>query len=347
MPEEEPEEVDAAAVEDGPAPELAPAVDEFLPGAMTVADPGDKQELMVVMDNHDTEMLLAQVQSAALRKWVYQLPGGKGTGLTVHAVQDIVQRMNWTRKCQIGALPDTLTVEEIVQDGEPYWVATIFARDELSGMSLPGTSMEPQRMHLKSATAQEKREQGAIIPENNTVFDRHSRTKAIAKATRNAMAGFIPEEIEQTVIAMFEGDSSRVERIQTEREAEAERLPPPLDDDEMKALIAEADAVYDELREAGGGQGKVKLPPGAYNANKLRVQHSHDRMRDFIVYLRERLTQIPGEVAREAREREAAETVRDIPCPKCEAQRFKYCKGVKGAHRERYAARLAQIEAAA
>jgi hypothetical protein len=62
-----------------------------------------------------------------------------------------------------------------------------------------------------------KRKAGMKIPEDNAIFDVFSRTKAIQKATRNALAAFIPEEIEQTVIAMFEKDPSRVERIQTER----------------------------------------------------------------------------------------------------------------------------------
>jgi hypothetical protein len=59
------------------------------------------------------------------------------------------------------------------------------------------------------------------IPEDNAIFDVFSRTKAIKKATRNALAAFIPEEVEQTIIAMFEKDPSRVERIQTEAGGEA------------------------------------------------------------------------------------------------------------------------------
>jgi hypothetical protein len=68
------------------------------------------------------------------------------------------------------------------------------------------------------------------------------------------------------VIAMFSKDPSRVERIQTEAEAKVADLPPALDDDEARALIAQAERVYDEVRELGGGRGKVELPPGQFAA---------------------------------------------------------------------------------
>jgi hypothetical protein len=105
--------------------------------------------------------------------------------------------------------------------------------------------------------------------------------------------GFIPEEIEQTVIAMFVKDPSRVERIRTEAEAKVAELPPPLDDEEAKALIAECEAVYDEIRELGGGRGKVKLTPGTFNAWLLQSQHDHGALRRMLEYLEERREQIP------------------------------------------------------
>jgi hypothetical protein len=102
-------------------------------------------------------------------------------------------------------------------------VATIFARDEVTGAMLPGSSMEPQRMRLQARTADRKRKAGQKIPEDNTIFDVFSRTKAIQKATRNALAAFIPEEIEQTIIAMFAKDPSRVERSRRRRRRRSRR----------------------------------------------------------------------------------------------------------------------------
>ena len=349
---DEPEAVDGQVVDEGPAPELAPAVDEPLlktAAELAVIDPHDKHEVMLRMDDHDVQLLLQQVQSSALRKWVYSLPNGT-TGLTVHAVQDITQRMNWTGKCSIGVLPETLHVERITEDAgngpEPFWVATIFAKDESTGAVLPGSAMEPVRMRLRASTAAAKRKDGMSIPEDNTVFDPFSRTKAIQKATRNAIGAFIPEEIEQTVLAMFAKDPSRVERIQTEQEQRVAEMPPPLDDDEARALIAEAEAIYDEIRELGAGQGKVKMPPGQFAAYKLQAQHSHDRLRDLVEYVKQRRDAIPGELEREAEQRESVETAAQVPCPKCGQGARQFCKGIRGSHPERVQARLEQIRAA-
>jgi hypothetical protein len=332
---DEPEVVEGT-VEAGPEPELAPAVDEKLPDVqLAVRDPADQHEVMLRMDDHDVQMLLREVQGAALRKWVYELKGNKGVGLTIHAVQDITQRMNWTGKARIGVLPETLQVEQLEADegegDEPFWVATIFARDEVTGAQLPGSAMEPQRMHKRDGTRP---------------FDRFARTKAIQKATRNALAGFIPEEIEQTVIAMFVKDPSRVERIQTEAEQKMKDMPPPLDDDEARALLAQAEKIYDRIAELGGGQGKVKLTPGTFGAYKLNAQHSHDRLRDMIAWLLQREEQIPVELAREAEEREAIDTATVVACPKCGAAPRQFCSNVRGSHGERVQARLEQIRGA-
>lgn len=330
---EEPEVLDGEEV--GPDPELAPAVDEKLPADLVVRDPDDVTQVIAAMDEHDLQMLLQEVQSKALRKWVYDLPGGKGAGLTVHAVQDIVQRMNWTQKCAIGLLPETLAVRETEKDAghglEPFYEVTIFATDTVSGLTQSGTDMEPQWMRLR---------------DGSTKFDTKALTKAVNKAERNAMAKFIPEEIEQAVIGMALNDPSRVERIQTEAEVRMSELPPPLDDDEAKALLSKAEEVYDRIRELGGGQGKVKLPPGTFGAYKINAQHSHDRLRDMIAWLEQREQEIPVELKREGEQREAVATANEVPCPQCEQPKKKACKGIRGAHAQRIQARLDQIRGA-
>lgn len=300
----EPELLDAE-----PAPELAEAVDDFIPSSrdLAVVDPSDQHEVMLRMDDHDVRMLLEQVQSAALKKWIYELGDRKDKdgkpvrGLTVHAVQDIVQRLNWTGKARIGVLPETLTVERITENAgqgdEPFWVATIFARDEVTGSSLPGSSMEPVYMRLKQETADKKRKYGAQIPEDNRIFDSFSRWKAIQKATRNAMGAFIPEEIEQTVIAMFAKDPSRVERIQTEAEAAAAELPPALTDEKAVALAERAREVYAEIRELGGGQGKVDVTPGHFHIWLQNAQHDHKRLEEFVAFMEQRRDEIEAKYA--------------------------------------------------
>lgn len=287
---DEPEIVDAEVA--GPDPELRPAVDEKLPPVaseeLVVTDPSDEHALMRAMDAHDVQMLLSEIQSSALRKWVYAFAkdGRMTYGLTVHAVQDIVQRINWTGKAKIGVLPETLDVETVTEDAgkgeEPFYVATIFARDEITGMSQSGTSSEPKWMRLKDGT---------------TKFDIFARTKAINKAERNAMAKFIPEEIEQTVIAMFSKDPSRVERIQTEAEAKVADLPPALTDDDALCHIATAREIYDEIRELGGGRGKLDVTPGHFHAYLTAAQHSHERLADFVRWLAQRKEELETKYA--------------------------------------------------
>lgn len=298
------DEVDGAVVDDVPmTPEAAEAVEAMIARSgmdLAVRDDSD-HELMLRMDEHDVAMLLERVQSSALRKWVYQLPYGKGEGLSVHGVLDVVQVMNWTGRCKVGLLPETLQVETVLADAgngeEPFWVATVFAEDAVSGAKLPGSSMEPQRMRLKADTADKNRKRGMKIPEDNAIFDTFSRTKAIQKATRNALKAFIPQEIEQTIIAMFLRDPSRVQRIQTEQEAKLAELPPPLDDDRARALNEQARAVYDEIRGLGDGRGKVDLPPGTFGAWSLQAQHDHDLLEQFVAYLQKRRDELSAQYA--------------------------------------------------
>lgn len=295
------EEVDAEIVPegDGPHPELAPLVDEQLGASaeLVVRDANNRHEGLVAMDAHDVELLLKdltqQAQGAALRKWVYELPqAGKPKGLSIHGVQDITQRMNWTGKCSIRVLPATLNVEveeAETDDGiEVFIVATIFAEDARTGAIMPGTSSEPRMMKLKPGTAKAKRAEGKTIREDNKVFDRFARTKAIGKASRNALASFIPEEVEQAVIALADQNSSLVERIQTESEARVDELPPPLDTPRAKELERECRDLYAEIRELAGGRGKVALTPGRYNGAMTNARHSEEAMEAAKAWLEER-----------------------------------------------------------
>ena len=203
-------------------------------------------------------------------------------------MEDLIQQMNWTGKARISTLPETLEVERIVEDAgngpEPFWSATIFAVDEVTGSKLPGSSMEPVNMRLTEKTAQKWRARGKQVPEDRRVFDVFSRQKAIQKAVRNACDGFIPEELEQTISAMFANDPSRVERIRTEAEAKEEELPPPLDDEEAVALLARSREVQDEIA-AIGAEALLECPPGLVASYRIRSQHDHGMLRDFIAWL--------------------------------------------------------------
>lgn len=342
--------VDATAVEEAHEGILATAVDDQVgSAAMVVADPQDRHDSMVAMDAHDVELLLRglvdQVQSKVMRKWVYELPDGT-RGLSVHGVEDITQRMNWTGKCALRVLPETLTVEREQADAgngmETWFVATIFAEDQRTGAIHPGVSTEPQMMKLRPSTAKKKRDAGATIGADNRVFDVFARTKAVGKAKRNALAAHIPEEVEQTVIAMAAKRPELVERIRSQEEAKLEGQPPALDTDEARAKIKELEGVYAEIRELGDGRGRVLFTPGKFASWLMQSQHSMEALGRMEEYLRERLGAMPAEIEREVLMEKATKTARDIPCPKCEAEKWKPCKGTRGVHGERVAARAAQ-----
>lgn len=333
-------------------PEAEPEIVDYMPAReeLVLRDPDDEHERFMVLDAHDVAAMTTWAQESALRKWVYALPDGK-TGLSIHGVQDVVQQMNWRGKCRIGIVESSLSVEQVSADEgngeEPFWVATVFARDDVTGASLPGSAMEPQRMTLKRSTADAKRREGKQIPEDNKVFDRFSRTKAINKATRNALAAFIPEEIEQTIIAMYSNQASRVERIRTEAEAKVADLPPALVDEAAKAKVAQARETYRQISELHGGRGKVRMTPGHFNAYLTAAQHDHERLDDFLSYLAERLEHMPAELEAEALQEQAVDSAREVACPSCGAERRRFCQGIRGSHRERVAARLEQLKAEA
>ena len=283
MADPETEPVEAEVVD----AELAEAVDDALSSQdLVVAHAGDFHEGLIAMDAHDAarlvERLTRQAQEANLgKRWVYTLPGGKGSGLTIDAVQDITQQMNWTGKCAIGIDPSTLQVEVIEADeghgDEKFWVATVAAVDRRTGVHQIGTSMEPQNMRLKGG---------------GTKFDRFARTKAIGKAQRNAMEQFIPETVKLTLISMAEGRPELIERIETAAEAKMREMPAPLDTPEAKALTAEMAGIYDEIRGLGGGRGKVLLPPGRYNAALVHAQHDLSALQAMRLWLVERRDEI-------------------------------------------------------
>ncbi len=245
------------------------------------------------MDAHDAarlvDRLTAQAQELNLgKRWIYAFKGSDGNwqrGLTVDAVEDITQQMNWTGKCAIGVVPETLTCELTeIDDGkgpQPWWVATVAAEDARTGARMVGTSMEPLNMRLKNGGRR---------------FDEHARGKAIGKAQRNALESFIPEKVKLTLIAMAANEPALVERIESDEEARVREMPPPLDTPEARAKIDELRSIYEQVRELGGGQGAVKLPPGAFGAFLLQSQHSLDRLEDMRVWLLERKGKIDAEL---------------------------------------------------
>lgn len=308
LAEDEPEgeEVDGEPVvpedEVGEALELARGA-----AATLVADTHDRQEGLVAMDANDARLFLERLTEQAQREhlgkaWVYKLPGQGGEGLTVNAVNDITQQMNWSGLCSIGIRPGSLKLEQIDgdEDGEPVkmWMATIEAVDAKTGATVTGTATEPQRMKLKKATADKKRADGKQIPADDRVFDKFAATKAANKAERNAKGKFIPTVVEQHVLAMASNNPALVERIGSEAEERAKDMPPPVSGPEADTLREQIESVYTAIRALGDGQGAVALPPGRYQAALVRADVSLQGLRAMKGWLEGRRDELAAHYAK-------------------------------------------------
>lgn len=273
---------------------------------LAVRDPTDESEVVQVVDAHDRALMLAEIQGAALEVWVYDLPPAQAGGkrrqeLSYKGVRGCTEILNGSGKWRLTTLPETLRRERFKEDigrggAEPLIEATIFARNELTGQTMPGTSTEPLYMKLTDKVANAKRRDGIDIPIDNRVFNVHAATVAVNKATRNALRTLIPEEAALAVIAAYASDPKRVARIRTEAEAKALERPPALTDDRAKDLIARAESLYDEIRLLGGAA-LVEFTPAKFAAWVRDTQHDHGRLEALVTFVeseRDRLTEKYG-----------------------------------------------------
>jgi hypothetical protein len=210
--------------------------------------------------------------------------------------------------------------------------------------------MEPQWLRLTPETVARYEKESKRVMEGGRVFDRFSRAKALNKAQRNALEKHIPEIVKATIIAMAAGRPELVERIQSEREAKVAQLPAPLATPEAEVLRAECEAIYDEIKELEGGQGKIAFTPGMFASWMLQSQHAIDALERFKTYLVEQRELLPDRIRRERLDREAAESVLVVKCPSCGAASKRRCVDAKHEPKrdcpERHPARRAQLEEA-
>lgn len=256
---------------------------------LVVSEPG---EVFAVLDRHDEEQILAEMQRRVLDVTLYDFPGEGGkliVDLSYNGVRECIHLMNRTGKVKIRVVPGSLEVEEIQEDGEAFYVATVWAEDLVTGAGFSGTAVQEKRIQLKPATARKWKEAGKQVPDDRMVWDRFARTKAVNKAERNALAKFIPERVRQTLIAQYVGQPERIKRIEAGAGAESlAELPPPLTDERAEAQKRRCRQLYDEIRELVPG-GVGVLLPAQFHAYLTRAEHSHERLAEFIEYLEQRV----------------------------------------------------------
>jgi hypothetical protein len=264
----------------------AEAVEESKPREQDLVVRGaaiDPQAPYRVMDRHDEKQILDELLGRQLDVMVYSFDNK--TDLSYAGVQEVVRTLNarGATRIRVVAAPPPI-FDEVVDEGETFIQATAYAEDTLNGGGAWGTATEPKYMRLRNG---------------NTKLDSFARTKALSKAQRNAEKALIPEEFRQLLIAMFLKDKRRVKQIESGllHEEDLPELPPPVDDDEMRAKVAHARERYTEITKLAPGGVKVSLTPATFHRYLTRAETDHGRMDDFLALLEEKLAE-----AKEAKE---------------------------------------------
>lgn len=274
-------EEEATAVES-----TADEIEDFRPsGAELVI--ADEESVFEVLDRHDEDQVLRMLQGHAVAEWFYKFPqeGKQVVGMSIKGVFDTIGAINRTGKVRMRIIPGSIEGATVDEDGAVFYEATVWAEDMITGFSVSGHAYEPKRLKLKPATAQRRRAEGKPVDDDDTIWDSFAKTKAINKAERNALAKFIPQRIQQTLIAQFLNDPSRIKEIKAGAGAAAEAdIPPPLTSPEAEEKKAQARAVYDEIRDVD----RLALLPGIFHQRFIRAASSLETLDSFIEALEQK-----------------------------------------------------------
>lgn len=269
---------------------------------LVIADPFDRAETIAVIDRHDEQMILQELQGRVLDVMLYSFPAGDGTtatDLSYQGVNECVRVMNASGKVKIRIDPESLTIESVTEDvgngPEPCWIATVYASEEHTGYGQFGTFVQAKRMYLTAAQARRRKTKMAEkgkpdgVGEDNSVSNPFARQTAINKAQRNALRVMIPEAIRQALIAQYVGDASRIREIEVGAGARTlADLPPALADDRADQQRADIKRVYDLLHD----KNPLAVLPAQLYAYTTRAEHSHDELDKLITYLCDKCREI-------------------------------------------------------
>lgn len=283
--------VDAAAVLagqviDGVALEAsAPGVGEL------VVDPRREADVFRAMDAHDEVQILDELSGRPSDVMVYSFESGGHlqTGLSYAGVAECVRTMNAAGWTSIRAAKDIAPQwEEVTEENEwgdtvTYIQVTVYAEDVKNGGGHYGVS--------RQAKFQVYREQEGK-PKKKPKLDGFAANKALSKAQRNAMLLMIPAAYREAVIAKAINDQSRVKEIRVSMGDATAEMPPPLMDEQARALKAECRAIYDEIKLAAGGP--QSLPPGQFNIKLRRAEIEHRALEELRDELASRLEHLRG-----------------------------------------------------
>jgi hypothetical protein len=238
--------------------EALPEADEYKPQGEELVVSQDRT-VFEVMDAHDIEQMIDSMQGRLLDVSLYDFESGgqRMVELSWKGVRECVHAMHETGKCRIGIQPETLQTSTVVDEGETWYEAAVFAKDEYSGLGFFGFAREPKMMKRR---------------DKPPTLDKFAKTKAINKAQRNALRMFVPEKLAQTLIAQFRKDENRIKKLRGggPMVGAVAELPPVVDTDEGKALIREIDGLWDAIRATDGFA--ATMTPAHFFAYKTRAE---------------------------------------------------------------------------
>lgn len=273
--------------------ENASGAEDFKPagGELVAIDPGDAYR---AMDRADEEQILDELMGRALEAMVYSFEQGgkKVTDLSYGGVHEAVRTLNVRGLTEIRVSNVPPVVDEITEDGGSYYRVLAYAEDRKNGGGQWGTAVVPKRMKLKAGTAAAWRKKGREVRDDDTVWDQFALTKALSKAQRNAQKPMLPLEYVQALVAQYLGQPAKVRHIRSSTAEKLEELPPPLTDERAEGQKAEARDIYDQIKQAAG---RAWFPAAEFNAYLARAEHDHDRLDDFLEFLRSKLEQAQAE----------------------------------------------------
>lgn len=275
-------------------------LDQFKPAPeeLVVADHDD---VFRVMDLHDEEQILDELQGRALDVMVYDFGSGRDrqTGLSYAGVAEAARTANARKLSRVRIVPGSLSSETVEIDGLPTLSLTVYAEDEHTGGGQYGTATCSLKMRRNAKDGSGKQiyeddpnNPGRQRKQTYLVDDRFARAKALSKAQRNAMLPLIPLQIRETLIAMYLQDTKRVRTLRVGDAKGAER-PPALDDPQARQQISRLTELYAKVKAIPGG--RVRFPPARFNSWMLDTQHSHERLDQFIGHLEQELEQLEKE----------------------------------------------------
>lgn len=258
----------------------------------------DRSDAYRAMSKADERQVAMELQGNAPKAAVYAFPQGgqQVVGLSWKGVREVVRTFNARGLGQIkvdGSKPplfeDVMVRAEIGVNGDgpmygevPGIRVTVYATDDQHGGGNWGTATAT----CDQVNKKKKTEDGHFTWQPDTF----AATKALSKAQRNALEPLIPLELVEELKQLYMG-RGQVEYIPGSGRETTPDLPPALTDDRAEKQAAQCRELYSEWSKLGG---KKEMPPALFNRSMEAVQHSHDRLDDFIGHLESELAKAKG-----------------------------------------------------